>query len=144
MTISPEDFLTEIFEAIGVSRDTDRHGAPARTLLVLICRVLLVCLIVAPTPAHAQLAVIAGVVRNSSGAVLSGVAVEASDSAILEKSRRAETDGSGQYRTVDVYNALNSSAILAYNNAFVPGGTWLQPVAILTPRLIRFTAEFGF
>ena len=28
---------------------------------------------------------------------------------------------------VDLYNVLNSSAILTYNNAFVPGGPWLQP-----------------
>jgi hypothetical protein len=39
---------------------------------------------------------------------------------------------------------LNSSAVLTYNNAFVPGGTWLQPVTILTPRFIRLTAEFEF
>ena len=29
---------------------------------------------------------------------------------------------------IDMYNALNSSAILTYNNTFVPGGTWLQPL----------------
>jgi hypothetical protein len=45
---------------------------------------------------------------------------------------------------VDVYNALNSSAVLTYNNAFVPGGTWLQPLTILTPRFLRFTAEITF
>ena len=31
---------------------------------------------------------------------------------------------------VDLYNALNSSAVLTYNNAFVPGGTWLQPITV--------------
>ena len=53
----------------------------------------------------------------------------------------------GRSRTMlalDIYNALNSSAVLTYNNAFVPGGTWLQPVTILTPRLIKLTAEFEF
>ena len=35
---------------------------------------------------------------------------------------------------LEVYNALNSSAVLTYNPAFVPGGTWLQPTGILTPR----------
>ena len=45
---------------------------------------------------------------------------------------------------LDVYNALNSSAVLTYNNAFVPGGTWLQPLTILTPRFFRLTAEIGF
>ena len=43
---------------------------------------------------------------------------------------------------VDLYNALNSSAVLAYNNTFVPGGPWLQPLTVLTPRLVRITAEF--
>jgi hypothetical protein len=45
---------------------------------------------------------------------------------------------------VDLYNALNSSAVLTYNNAFVPGGTWLAPITILTPRLARISAEFTF
>ena len=45
---------------------------------------------------------------------------------------------------LDVYNALNSSAVLTYNTAFVPGGTWLQPLTILTPRFVRFTAEIDF
>ena len=45
---------------------------------------------------------------------------------------------------IDVYNALNSSAVLTHNNAFVPGGTWLQPIAILTPRLVKLTAELDF
>jgi hypothetical protein len=45
---------------------------------------------------------------------------------------------------VDLFNALNSGAILTYNNAFVPGGTWLQPIAILTGRLAKFSAEFTF
>ena len=53
----------------------------------------------------------------------------------------------GRSRTrlaLDVYNALNSSAVLTYNNAYVPGGTWLQPMTILTPRLLRFSAEVDF
>ena len=33
---------------------------------------------------------------------------------------------------VDLYNVLNSSAILTYNNVFVPGGPWLQPNSVLT------------
>ena len=45
---------------------------------------------------------------------------------------------------MDTYNALNSSAVLSYNPAFVPGGTWLQPQAIMTPRLIKLTAEVDF
>jgi hypothetical protein len=45
---------------------------------------------------------------------------------------------------LDLYNALNSSAVLIYNNTFVPGGTWLQPRSILTPRLFRISAEYNF
>ena len=45
---------------------------------------------------------------------------------------------------VDLYNALNSSAILTYNNMFVPGGPWLQPNSVLTGRLARISAEFNF
>jgi hypothetical protein len=45
---------------------------------------------------------------------------------------------------LDTYNTLNASAVLTYNNAFVPGGTWLQPFAILTPRFFKITAEIDF
>jgi Carboxypeptidase regulatory-like domain len=61
--------------------------------------------------------------------------------------RIARTLKMGRTRTrlaMDVYNVLNSSAVLAYNNSFVPGGPWLQPMAILTPRFLRFTAELTF
>ena len=45
---------------------------------------------------------------------------------------------------LEIYNTLNSSAVLAYNSAFVPGGTWLQPMTILTPRVFKITAEVNF
>ena len=45
---------------------------------------------------------------------------------------------------LDLFNALNSGAILSYNNTFVPGGTWLQPISILTARMGKITAEFTF
>src|SRR4026207_649124 len=54
-----------------------------------------------PALAHAQ-ASIAGVVRDTSGAVLPGVTVEASSPALIEKVRSAVTDGSGQYRIVSL------------------------------------------
>jgi hypothetical protein len=53
----------------------------------------------------------------------------------------------GRWRTTvgaDVYNALNSSAVLAYNPSFVPGGTWLQPLSILTPRFVKINANIDF
>jgi hypothetical protein len=45
---------------------------------------------------------------------------------------------------VDVYNTLNSNAVLSYNNTFVPNSTWLQPVSVLTGRMARISAELIF
>jgi hypothetical protein len=45
---------------------------------------------------------IAGVVKDTSGAVLPGVTVEAASPALIERVRIAVTDGSGQYKLVDL------------------------------------------
>src|SRR3954471_16575096 len=58
-------------------------------------------LILLPVCAFAQ-ATIAGVVKDSSGAVLPGVTVEASSPALIEKVRTATSDGGGQYRIIDL------------------------------------------
>ena len=57
--------------------------------------------ILLPSAAHAQ-AAITGVVRDSSGAVLPGVTVEAASPALIEKIRVASTDGNGRYQLVDL------------------------------------------
>src|SRR5881296_1201848 len=62
---------------------------------------LLALALVVPTIASAQGA-IAGVVTDTSGAVLPGVTVEASSPALIEKVRSAVTDGTGQYKIVDL------------------------------------------
>jgi len=49
---------------------------------------------------------IAGVVRDPSGGVLPGVTVEASSAALIEKVRTVVTDGTGQYRIVDLRPGL--------------------------------------
>src|ERR1700730_15680390 len=67
----------------------------AKTVTVLAWIVLI------PTAALAQ-AVITGVVKDSSGAVLPGVSVEAASPALIEKVRTAFTDGTGQYRVEDL------------------------------------------
>jgi hypothetical protein len=54
-----------------------------------------------PASVYAQ-ATITGVVKDASGAVLPGVSVEASSPVLIEKARTATTDGSGQYRIVDL------------------------------------------
>jgi hypothetical protein len=50
---------------------------------------------------------------------------------------------------LEVYNALNSAAILAYNQTFNPAvqsgpGAWLQPQQVMTPRFFKVTAQFDF
>src|SRR5689334_837295 len=57
--------------------------------------------ILVPAAAYGQ-ASITGVVKDSSGSVLPGVTVEASSPALIEKVRSATTDGTGQYRIVDL------------------------------------------
>ena len=59
------------------------------------------CCLALPTLAKAQ-ASISGVIKDASGAVLPGVTVEAASPALIEKTREVVTDGSGQYRIVDL------------------------------------------
>ncbi len=54
-----------------------------------------------PAAAFAQ-GSIAGTARDTSGAMLPGVTVEAFSDALIEKSRSAVTDGSGQYKILDL------------------------------------------
>jgi Carboxypeptidase regulatory-like domain len=61
----------------------------------------LALLAIVPASAFAQ-ASITGIVKDTSGAVLPGVTVEASSDVLIEKVRSAVTDGSGQYRIVDL------------------------------------------
>ncbi len=63
--------------------------------------ILALCLAAVPVSALAQ-ASIAGTVKDASGAVLPGVSVEAASPALIEKTRSVVTDGTGQYRIVDL------------------------------------------
>ena len=45
---------------------------------------------------------IAGIVRDSSGGVMPGVTVEIASPALIEKTRSTVTDGSGQFRIIDL------------------------------------------
>ena len=54
-----------------------------------------------PAVALAQ-ASIAGVARDTSGAVLPGVTVEAASPVLIEKARTAITDGNGRYEIIDL------------------------------------------
>ena len=69
---------------------------------LLVAWILLVSfLLLLPAAASAQSS-ITGVVRDTSGAVLPGVTVEASGPALIEGSRTAVTDNQGAYRIVDL------------------------------------------
>src|SRR2546429_8481316 len=60
-----------------------------------------ISLVVFPASVWAQ-AAITGVVKDASGAILPGVTVEASSPALIEKVRTVVTDGTGQYRIVNL------------------------------------------
>jgi hypothetical protein len=65
--------------------------------------ILFVVLVIASNVASAQvLGSVTGVVRDPSGAVLPGVVVEATSPVLIEKVRSVVSDGSGQYRIVDL------------------------------------------
>ncbi len=70
-------------------------GMPARVVVALILSAVL------PSMAYGQASIV-GSVRDSSGAVLPGVTVEASSPALIEKARTAVTDGAGQFQIVDL------------------------------------------
>ena len=73
------------------------HGLATGSLVI-------VALLLLSTPAFSQPAV-AGIVRDASGAILPGVSVEAASPALIEKVRTVVTDGTGQYRIVDLHPA---------------------------------------
>ena len=72
---------------------------------VVVAGFLAVAVLILSSPgafAQGQTGSIAGVVRDTSGAVLPGVTVEASSPALIEKSRTVVTDGQGRYKIVDL------------------------------------------
>ncbi len=60
------------------------------------------CLALWPIVASAQTSSIAGAVRDTSGGVLPGVTVEAASPALIEKLRSVVTDGTGQYKIINL------------------------------------------
>jgi hypothetical protein len=45
---------------------------------------------------------------------------------------------------LDVYNLLNSAAVLSYNQAFIASGRWLTPTSVMTARFAKISAQFDF
>ena len=60
------------------------------------------CLVAAPAWAQASASGIAGTVKDTSGAVLPGVTVEATSSVLIEKVRTAITDSQGNYSLTEL------------------------------------------
>src|SRR5262245_26731352 len=83
-----------IFVISGVGRRTRAMQMATKCLTIL--GVLLL-----PVPLFAQ-GSLTGTVRDASGAVLPGVTVEAASPALIEKTRTATTDGTGQYRITNL------------------------------------------
>ena len=46
--------------------------------------------------------------------------------------------------SLDLYNALNSSAIQTYNQTFIVNGAWLTPNLILPARFAKITVQLDF
>ena len=76
-----------------------RFMVPAR--LVARSVAALSVLLLFPAAGFAQ-AAITGVVKDASGGVLPGVTVEVASPVLIEKARSVTTDGTGQYRVVDL------------------------------------------
>ena len=69
----------------------------------MLFRFVLIALLLFPAPSLAQQSsAIAGTVRDTSGALMPGVTVEASSPALIEKVRVAVTDSEGRYNVVDL------------------------------------------
>src|SRR5215471_14614829 len=100
-----------------------------------LCRLflhLIAFLVLVASTASAQ-SIIAGVVRDTSGAVLPGVTVEASSDVLIEKTRAVTTDGDGKYSIVDLrpgtyevtftltgFNSYKRADLIVPSNVTVP------------------------
>ena len=83
-----------------------------------------------PSLAHAQ-ASLTGTVKDTSGAVLPGVTVEAASPALIEKVRTAVTDGNGRFQLVDLRpGAYTVTFTLAGFNTFKRDGVTLSGTGV--------------
>lgn len=73
-----------------------------RMWLHVLAAALIAGLTLLPTPAYAQGSSIVGIARDTTGAALPGVTVEAASPALIERVRTVVSDGEGQYRIVDL------------------------------------------
>src|SRR6266496_6858219 len=94
--------------------------------LTALCSLLLISATASAQNANGS---VVGVVKDASGAVLPGATVEAASPVLIEKSRTAVTDGTGQYRIPDllpgtytVTFTLSGFATLKRDGVEVAGG----------------------
>jgi len=96
--------------------------------------VIVILALTTPVAAWAQ-STIVGIVRDSSGAVLPGVTVEASSDVLIERVRAVVTDSEGAYRLVDLRPGT-------YDLAFaLPGFTMFKRTGLVLPA--EFTATIN-
>jgi hypothetical protein len=97
-------------------------------------RLLLACAFVAiPSVAVAQSASLAGTVRDSSGSVLPGVTVEATSDALIERTRTTVTNGTGQWRIIDLRPGIYTVTFsLAGFSRVVREGVEVEGSAVIT------------
>src|SRR5262249_24396272 len=78
---------------------TEACGRRALTMRITSKSLTVLALLLLPAPVLAQ-GSLTGTVKDASGLVLPGVTVEAASPALIEKTRTAVTDGTGQYRII--------------------------------------------
>jgi len=53
----------------------------------------------------------------------------------------------GNFKTnvgFDIFNLVNSSAVLTYNQTYIPNGQWLVPQSVISPRFFKISAQIDF
>ena len=99
---------------------------------VRLALIMLACVVIVPAAAYAQ-ASITGLVRDTSGAVLPGVTVEAASPALIEQVRVAVTDGTGRYAIADLRpGAYSVTFTLPGFATFLRDGIQLSGTAVAT------------
>jgi hypothetical protein len=113
--------------------------------LVKSVRAAAVWLVLTPALASAQ-SVIAGAVRDTSGAVLPGVTVEAASPALIEQVRSVLTDGQGRYSIVDLRPGVYTVTftLTAFNTVKREGLELQSNITLLQPRLLRLAVQIKF
>jgi hypothetical protein len=45
---------------------------------------------------------------------------------------------------IDIYNLLNAAPPLSYNQSFIPNGSWLTPLSVMSARFAKISMQFDF